>query len=74
VAKVRKSKAGGTTSQQAVVYPWLPRAPMETNCIGHILRRNCLLKHVIEGKMEGRIQVTGRRRRKCKQLLDGVKK
>jgi hypothetical protein len=25
------------------------------NCIGHILRRNCLLKHVIEGKIEGRI-------------------
>jgi hypothetical protein len=23
--------------------------------IGHILRRNCLLKHVIEGKLEGRI-------------------
>jgi hypothetical protein len=22
--------------------------------IGHIVRRNCLLKHVIEGKMEGR--------------------
>ena len=22
--------------------------------IGHILRRNCLLKHVIEGKVEGR--------------------
>jgi hypothetical protein len=28
--------------------------------IGHILRRNCLLKHVIEGKLEGRIKVTGR--------------
>jgi hypothetical protein len=28
--------------------------------IGHILRRNCLLKHVIEGKLEGRIEVTGR--------------
>jgi hypothetical protein len=24
----------------------------ETNWIGYILRRNCLLKHVIEGKIE----------------------
>jgi len=29
--------------------------------IGHILRRNCLLKYVIEGKIERRIEVTGRR-------------
>jgi len=36
--------------------------------IGHILRRNCLLKHVIEQKIEGRIEVTGRRRRRGKQL------
>jgi hypothetical protein len=36
--------------------------------IGHILRRHCLLKHVIEGKMEGK----GRRGRRCKQLLDGL--
>jgi hypothetical protein len=34
--------------------------------IGHILRRNCLLKHVIEGKIEGRAGVTGRRRRRRK--------
>jgi hypothetical protein len=33
-----------------------------------ILRRNCLLKHVIEGKIEGK--VTGRRGRRGKQLLD----
>jgi hypothetical protein len=26
--------------------------------IGHILRRNCLLKHFIEGEMEGRLEVT----------------
>jgi hypothetical protein len=26
--------------------------------ISHILRRNCLLKHVIEGKIEGRREVT----------------
>jgi hypothetical protein len=46
----------------------------KSNSNGHILRRNCVLKHVTEGKMEGRIEVTGRRRRKRKQLLDGVKK
>jgi hypothetical protein len=28
------------------------------NWIGHVLRRNCLLKHGIEGKIEGRIGVT----------------
>jgi hypothetical protein len=30
----------------------------KANWIGHILRRNCLLKHVIEGKLEGRKEVT----------------
>ena len=29
----------------------------KANWIGHILRRNCRLKHVIEGKTEGRIEV-----------------
>jgi hypothetical protein len=41
------------------------------NWIGHILLRNCLLKHVIEGKIEERIEVTGRRGRRCRQLLNG---
>jgi hypothetical protein len=27
----------------------------KANWISHILRRNCLLEHVIEGKIEGRI-------------------
>jgi len=37
------------------------------------LCRNCLIKHIIEGKIEGRIEVTGRRGRRCKQLLDDLK-
>ena len=41
--------------------------------IGHILRRNCFLKHVSEGKTEGRIEVMGIRGRRCKQLLDDFK-
>ena len=38
----------------------------KANWNGHILRRNCLIKHVIEEKREG----TGRRGRRRKQLLD----
>jgi hypothetical protein len=45
----------------------------KANWIGHILRRNCLLKHVIEGKLEGRIEMTGRRGRRRKQLLDDLR-
>jgi hypothetical protein len=45
----------------------------KANWIGHILPRNCLLKHVIEGKLEERIEMTGRRGRKRKQLLDDLK-
>ena len=41
--------------------------------IDDILRRNCLLKHVIEGKLEERIKVTERRERRSKQLLDNPK-
>jgi hypothetical protein len=45
----------------------------KANWIGHILRRNCLLKQVIEGKLEGRIEMTGRRGIRRKQLLDDLK-
>jgi hypothetical protein len=31
--------------------------------IGHIVCRNCLLKHVTEGKLDGKLSVTGRRGR-----------
>jgi len=41
---------------------------------GHILSENCLLKHAIEGKVKGRIEVTGRRWQERKQLLDELRK
>jgi hypothetical protein len=37
------------------------------------LRRNCLLKHAIEGKLEGRTEMMGRWGRRRKQLLDDLK-
>jgi hypothetical protein len=40
------------------------------NWIGHILCRDCLLKQVMQGNIVGRIEVTVRRGRRRKQLLD----
>ena len=45
----------------------------KANWIGHILRRNCLLKQVIEGKLKGEMDVTRRRGRRRKKLLDDLK-
>jgi hypothetical protein len=45
----------------------------KANWIGHILRRNCLLQQVIEGKIKEKIEVTGRRGRRSKKLLDELK-
>jgi len=45
----------------------------KANWIGHILRRDCLLQGVNEGKIKGGIDVTGRRGRSRKKLLDDLK-
>jgi hypothetical protein len=37
------------------------------------LRKKCLLERVIEGKAQGKLEVAGRRGRRRKQLLDGLK-
>ena len=45
----------------------------KANWIGHILRRNCLLQGVIEEKIQGGIEVTGRQGRRRRKLLDNLK-
>ena len=45
----------------------------KANWIGHILRINCILQRVIEGKIKGGIGVVGRRGRRRRKLLDDLK-
>ena len=45
----------------------------KANWIGHILRQNCLLQRVTEGKIQGGIEVIGRQGRRCRKLLDNLK-
>jgi hypothetical protein len=46
----------------------------KANWVGHILRINCLLQRVIEEKKKKKvIEVTGRRERRCRKLLDEFK-
>ena len=45
----------------------------KANWIGHILSRNCLLKQVIEGKIKEEMDVTRRRGRRGRKLLDDLK-
>jgi len=42
----------------------------KANFIGRVLRGNCFQKHVIEGAVEGRVEVTERRGRRRKQPLE----
>jgi hypothetical protein len=45
----------------------------KANWIGHVFRKNCLLKQVTEGKIQGGIKVTGRQGRRRRKLLDNHK-
>ena len=45
----------------------------KANWTGQILRSNCLLQRVIEGKIQRRIEVTGRQGRRRRKLLDDLK-
>ena len=45
----------------------------KANWTGRILRRNSLLKHMTEGKIQGGVEVTGRQEQERMQLLDDFK-
>jgi hypothetical protein len=45
----------------------------KANWIGHILRRNCHLQRVTEGKIQGGTKVTERQGRRRRKLLDDLK-
>jgi hypothetical protein len=45
----------------------------KANGIGHVLLRDCLLKHISEGKIKGGVQSKERKGRRHKQLLDDLK-
>jgi hypothetical protein len=69
--RVRNEEGSHRVNEESNILYRIKRS--NVNRIGHILRRNFLLKQVIEGKLEGRIDVTGRRGRRRKQLLDDLK-
>jgi hypothetical protein len=79
--KIQKTSWPDRMKNEAVLWTVTDRGNMyhtviwrKANSSGHILHRNCLLKHVFEGNIEGRTELTriwGRRR---KQLLQDLKK
>jgi len=60
-----------TQNQEGKQHP-THRKGRKANWIGYTVRKIFILNHVIEGKKEGRIKVTGRRGRRCKQPLDDL--
>jgi hypothetical protein len=69
--RVRNEEVLRSVKEERNILPTITRR--KANWIGHILLRSCLLKHVIEGKLEGRIEMKGRRGIRRKQLLNGLK-
>jgi hypothetical protein len=66
---VRNDELLGVKKQRNVLYEIRKR---KAYWIGHILRRNCILQRVIEWKIKGGIEVTGRQGRRRRKLLDDL--
>jgi len=59
--RVRNGEVLQRVKEERIILQILKR--MNANWIDHILHRNCLLKHLIQGQIEGRISLTGRQGR-----------
>ena len=70
-ARKKKKDVLHRVKEERDVLHTIPRR--KADCVSHILRRNCLLKHTIEGKIGGRTEMQVRRRRTRTQLLDDPK-
>jgi len=68
--RVRNEVLHGVKEERNIVHRVSRR---KADWIGHVLRRNCLLKHVIGGNIGKWREVTKRRGRRWKQLLDDLK-
>jgi hypothetical protein len=56
--RVRNEEVLHRVKEERIILHTIKRR--KANWIGCILRKNCLLKHVIDGKIEGRTEVTQR--------------
>jgi hypothetical protein len=66
------NKPSVPTGQQIEARPLFASFRCRRKFLTYILRRNCLLQQVIEGKIKGRIKVTGRQGRRRRKLLDDL--
>jgi len=75
-AEEERTRSAGTmaceVSQRVKGGKELHTIKRKANWNGHILGRNCRLKHIIEGEIERRIELKGRRGRRRRQLLDDL--
>jgi len=70
IDSVRNEVLHGVKEERKILHT---RKRRKTSWIGHILLRKCLLKQVKGGQIERRMDGTGRRSIRRKQLLDDVK-
>jgi hypothetical protein len=71
VDKLRKNKVLRRSKEKRNILRTMQQG--KANWIARIFLSNCFLKHVIQGKIGVRIKVTGRRERRCVQLLHDLK-
>ena len=67
IDRVRYEETPQASTKERNILQTINRGKVNWTC--HMLRRNCLLKHVIEGN----VAVTGRRERRPEQPLDDLK-